>query len=150
MLNNLEEIFAPLKFHKRDQIEGSFFPHVEIHKGEIYFDEEVGLEFLLHEIGHLALVPARIRGYISGSMDSVGSNGFYEFFFTDNEDHLIVWQREITDQLNLPEYCKYLEKSDEECYSIIDKKEVSQLFNRLGMGYNLTNKTFSHIVSPLS
>lgn len=147
----LRQIFAPLEIIEVNYVSGSFFPNVGIKQGAIHYDKEVAFECLLHEIGHLALLPEDVRKKIDGDVDLTAEQQSEsgQFYFQGNEDHLIVWQKCVTEQLNLPKYAKYLEESDKDCYKNINKDFVAHLFNKLGMGFDPESKTFTNIVSPL-
>lgn len=46
-----------------------FIEHVAIVSGELRVDPHAPASGLLHEAGHLAIVPARFRNYLSGNLD---------------------------------------------------------------------------------
>jgi hypothetical protein len=64
----LEKIEIPVSVGKVSQ--GSFLPGIEIVSGAIVFDPETLLYpgDLLHEAGHIALIPAEHRNKVSGNM----------------------------------------------------------------------------------
>ena len=150
MIGNLNKLFHPLEITELNYVSGDFFPHVEIRNGKIYFDDEVEDACLLHEIGHLALLPSHIRKRINGDVElAETADQALEPYFTGNEDHLIVWQKRVTDQLHLSLEAQYLERSDAQCYYNIDREAVIELFNVLEMGFDSVSGTFEKVVSPL-
>lgn len=53
-----------------------FISHVEIVEGELMVSPEATASNVLHEAGHLAIVPARFRSYLSGNI----ATGLYRAF----------------------------------------------------------------------
>lgn len=47
----------------------SFLPNICIKKGGIVYNEKVDVADILHEVGHIAIMPSKYRGLCSGDMD---------------------------------------------------------------------------------
>jgi hypothetical protein len=63
----LNDIGIPARAGK---VHDSFLPHVRISKGEIVYDTQADVSDLLHEAGHVALIPAKYRHLCDGDMDA--------------------------------------------------------------------------------
>lgn len=153
-LIDLNKEFYPIKFHKVEYVDGDFFPHVEIEKGEIIYDDEADDASLLHETGHLALLPNNIRGEITGDIDdSLADEEGNRFYATGNEGHIIVWQFYIVRQLGIPEYLwqqyQLLEQSDFKCITFQTIRNSANIYNELKMGFNFKKLRFDSIVCPI-
>lgn len=146
MIKNINKIFEPIKTVELNYVSGDFFPHVEIREGIVCYDEEVDPSCLLHEIGHLALLPSYIRCQVDGNVEAIDYEEKDEIYFTGNENHIIIWQYFVSKQLNFPSEYSLLENSDIDFVKSHFIKKSYKIFENLNMGFDLKTKTFKNIV----
>lgn len=57
------------EIHETKAITGTFIPHIRIHAGTLQIDADAAVSDILHEAGHLAILPGDIRPMATGDIE---------------------------------------------------------------------------------